>query len=298
MQRIERVSADCTDACLPSLAARGCIEPPPVPKQCTFRYEVALALCLNWSGCVALNCNSLLGNCQARGSRFRLGHSFGDAHAYVRPGRRRALGGPRGDEAAAYRRRFENDYFLYDALYIHRTFFRRARGGFFVESGALDGSVHGSNTYYYERYLGWSGLLVEAAPANCARLAHRRSETPRVTTACTALCAFTGVANFSAAGGCCGATGRGAATVQCTRTRDAFRAHGVTRIDFWSLDVEGGELEVLKGMQWSIPVHVLLIESVTPPVRRLLTRHGFTQHAFRSPSRLNEIWINPENRGL
>jgi hypothetical protein len=90
--------------------------------------------------------------------------------------------------------------------------------------------------------------------------------------------------------------GKGASTVRCTRTQDVFRAHGVSRIDFWSLDVEGGELQVLLGMDWSIPVYVLLIESVTPPIRNLLLRQGFVQHTFASPSRLNTIWTNSDNR--
>ena len=39
------------------------------------------------------------------------------------------------------------------------------RGGFFVECGALDGETR-SNTLYMERFLGWTGLLVEADPSN------------------------------------------------------------------------------------------------------------------------------------
>jgi len=35
--------------------------------------------------------------------------------------------------------------------------------GFFVEAGANDG-VSQSNTLYFERYMGWRGLLIEAIP--------------------------------------------------------------------------------------------------------------------------------------
>lgn len=254
---------------------------------------------MRWQRCKALNCNIALGNCQARGVKYALDHSFGDAYVYVkldyaadaaRAGER-AL---RSSEANAYYQHFSNDYFLYDSLYIYRTFFKTFKNGFFVESGALDGSAYGSNTYHFERYLGWSGLLVEAAPANCARLLRRRNETERVKSVCTALCSFNGVSNFSTAdGGCCGTIRHGTATVQCSRTQDVFRTHDVSRIDFWSIDVEGGELEVLKGMDWTIPVYVLLVESMTDPIRHLLSQHGFAQHSFTSPSRLNEIWVNP-----
>jgi len=37
------------------------------------------------------------------------------------------------------------------------------RGGFYVEVGGNDGITQ-SNTAYYERYLGWKGLLVEPIP--------------------------------------------------------------------------------------------------------------------------------------
>jgi len=37
------------------------------------------------------------------------------------------------------------------------------RGGFFVEVGANDGYSQ-SNTYYFEKWLGWSGILIEGIP--------------------------------------------------------------------------------------------------------------------------------------
>jgi len=37
------------------------------------------------------------------------------------------------------------------------------RGGFFVEAGANDGYLQ-SNTYYFERFKGWTGVLVEPVP--------------------------------------------------------------------------------------------------------------------------------------
>jgi hypothetical protein len=42
-------------------------------------------------------------------------------------------------------------------------------GGFFIECGALDVETR-SNTLYLERFLGWSGLLVEANPTNVEML--------------------------------------------------------------------------------------------------------------------------------
>jgi FkbM family methyltransferase len=47
--------------------------------------------------------------------------------------------------------------------------------GFFVEAGAYDGYVL-SNTYYFERFCGWTGVLIEPIP-QLARIA--RKERPR-----------------------------------------------------------------------------------------------------------------------
>lgn len=38
--------------------------------------------------------------------------------------------------------------------------YQKQTNGFFIESGANDGEYH-SNTLYMERYLNWTGLLVE-----------------------------------------------------------------------------------------------------------------------------------------
>jgi len=66
---------------------------------------------------------------------------------------------PAGDEAVA-RRSFglnDLDLKLYDAI-------GEKRGGTFIEVGANNGIAQ-SNTVYFERYLGWRGLLIEAVPA-------------------------------------------------------------------------------------------------------------------------------------
>ena len=47
------------------------------------------------------------------------------------------------------------------------------RDGFFVECGALDGETR-SNTLFMERFLGWTGLLVEADPTNFRRVLSKR----------------------------------------------------------------------------------------------------------------------------
>ncbi len=47
--------------------------------------------------------------------------------------------------------------------FLETKFFKSKRNGVFIELGATDG-VHNSNTLYYERELGWTGLLIEPIP--------------------------------------------------------------------------------------------------------------------------------------
>jgi hypothetical protein len=71
-------------------------------------------------------------------------------------------------ERAAYRAQYENDKWLFDVQAVYDTFFGKgtafhasSRKGFFVEAGAVQGTVYDSNSIFFERFLGWKGLLVE-----------------------------------------------------------------------------------------------------------------------------------------
>jgi len=59
-------------------------------------------------------------------------------------------------------------------LFLDRWFFKSHRDGVFVDVGAYDG-VMGSNTYYFERCLGWRGVAFEANSDVLADLTRNRS---------------------------------------------------------------------------------------------------------------------------
>jgi FkbM family methyltransferase len=44
--------------------------------------------------------------------------------------------------------------------FINNLFFRNKRNGFFVEIGAYNG-IDGSNCYFFEKFLGWGGIAIE-----------------------------------------------------------------------------------------------------------------------------------------
>lgn len=179
---------------------------------------------------------------------------------------------------------------------------RSDRGpGFFIEAGAVQGTVYDSNSIFFERFAGWTGLLVEANPFSFAKLVVRRPATFRIE---TALCAKPGTLRFNlpdaqrTADGCCGrANGEGKYTLRCTPLSAVLGQIGVTHVDFWSLDVEGAELDVLHGFDWQRhTLSVLLIEvfeRFRKPYGEFLYSRGLTKLAdFCSPTHLNEAWYN------
>ena len=48
--------------------------------------------------------------------------------------------------------------------------------------------------------------------------------------------------------------------VPVRKLSDILQESNIPYIDFWSLDVEGGELEVLQSMDWNIPVYIICME--------------------------------------
>ena len=130
--------------------------------------------------------------------------------------------------------------------------------------------------------------MVEANPISFSRLVTQR---PRTWRAETALCAEAGEIVFAGEGCCSTAVAlrestRAPATayaVRCTPISALLKATGFDAIDFWSLDTEGSELDVLRGMDWSVPVSVILVESRNPKIHELLTDKGFERHRPRRP---------------
>ena len=140
--------------------------------------------------------------------------------------------------------------------------FRGLRAGTFVEIGGYDG-ITGSNCLFFELVRGWSGLLVEPSPTFHARAA----ETRRVPCLRLAVAAGEGEAEFlevregfSQMSGLTASYDPGLrATVEAdprhrgelirvpTRPLAAILdEHGLFGIDYVSLDVEGGELAILR----------------------------------------------------
>ena len=187
----------------------------------------------------------------------------------------------------------------------------------FLELGALGGQPHQSMTLVFERTFGfdtWDGLGVEATPANFAQLMKNR---PCISKMEFAAATKWGTTQFTGWGGCCsgiemdmntkhkklfhGAKAQ-SFTVGTAPISDVLLGAGIKVLDFFVLDVEGGELSVLKGMNFKdVKVQMLMIE-VDRNTKRykeiadMMHTNGFFQDEkhFKSWHSLNTLWINKE----
>jgi len=57
--------------------------------------------------------------------------------------------------------------------FLHQIFFSKVRNGIFIDIGAYDG-IRFSNSFYFEKYMGWRGVCVEPNPSVFERLLKNR----------------------------------------------------------------------------------------------------------------------------
>lgn len=157
-------------------------------------------------------------------------------------------------------------------------FFNGLCGGRYVELGALDGVTY-SNTYVFNKALGWKGVLMDVSPANYALLQVNRQDEESVLHA--AVCKHDDFVHYVEAGAVGGvweftaptfrrdwwgvdASIENAHKISCVPLRDIFFniSGDFFYADFLSLDVEGSELTVLESIDFTKAAFgVVLIEA-------------------------------------
>ncbi|CAC5382438.1 unnamed protein product [Mytilus coruscus] len=139
------------------------------------------------------------------------------------------------------------------------------RGGFFVECGALDGETR-SNTLIFERLRSWNGLLIEADPSNY-KLAKNKNRKAFTINACLSVYPYPVKMQFKknfSVGKLLqdqNLKGKNIVDVQCFPFYSIMKALNVTHVDFFSLDVEGAELQVLRTIPFGkIDIDMMTVE--------------------------------------
>ncbi|XP_021926612.1 protein Star-like isoform X2 [Zootermopsis nevadensis] len=162
--------------------------------------------------------------------------------------------------------------------------------GFFVECGALDGETR-SNTLYFERHLNWSGLLVEADPLNFAMMEMKKRKA-YLSPSCLSIKPYPIMVSFKQAFNVGkisdfkpGYKGIGYVDVQCFPLYSYLLALNRTTVDYFSLDVEGSELEVLNTIPFEkLDIRTMSVEFVHVKkgkdfLREFVERRGYVLHS-------------------
>jgi len=156
------------------------------------------------------------------------------------------------------------------------------RDGFFIELGASDG-VEYSNTFYFEKTLGWNGIAIEPNPLFHAAL--KRNRNCNICQVCVSD-KDDDVIDFAVCGHASGAVStagpftnkKDLIKVPTKSMRSILKQYSAPSIiDYLSLDVEGHEYEVLKSFPFEDYVlRCITVEHNEPHVgseMRLKLRH-------------------------
>lgn len=138
--------------------------------------------------------------------------------------------------------------------------------GFYIECGAHDGITQ-SNTIQLEKNKNWKGILIEPSPESFQKcLINRSSENIFYNTALvsheysedTVLGDFDGSLMSSINGSRLGF--KNLITVSAKTLTSILKENNIKKVDFFSLDVEGYEVGVLRGLDFSYisPTYILI----------------------------------------
>lgn len=167
--------------------------------------------------------------------------------------------------------------------YLLWKFFNEKKDGFFIEIGAFDG-IHFSNTYFFEK-AGWKGICIEPSIEMFKRCSQNRQKSKCLNSACVGDENIDNISFYEEKFGLFSTTAMSSKVLneikQRYQNRDIayedpkeYQVKAVTLnnvlkdyspnivIDFISIDTEGNELEVLKGIDFAkYNIRVLLIEA-------------------------------------
>jgi len=196
--------------------------------------------------------------------------------------------------------------------WLSENLFKGKQDGVFVEFGALDGLLH-SNSLYFEREMGWTGLCIEPHPESYKQLTKNRD--------CKCLNYAIGdkkaMVNFtSVSGGLIGWSGvedyiedkhkermdKHIAPSQIETTKvqmvplyDALYEAKMCHIDYMSIDVEGAEYPLLEAFSkangfCTYDIEVFDIENnfKTFPIEKLMNDNGYVKIIDLD---INEIYV-------
>ena len=130
--------------------------------------------------------------------------------------------------------------------YMYRNFFLGKTNGFYLDVGA-NAPKEISNTWFFDKCLGWRGLCVEASSSRASQLREQRS-CKVIQTCVWDSNKILQMSNSDPNSFTDHLVAGGPTSVQCRTIDDILAIEGVGHIDFVSLDIESAEPQALRGM--------------------------------------------------
>lgn len=199
--------------------------------------------------------------------------------------------------------------------YLVASLFKFKRGGVFVEFGAADG-FNLSNTWFLEKKLGWSGLLIEPSRRGFAQLQKNREcklDNRCVFNVDGSMVKFVEIreGELSTLGDYVSSDSHGQHRlsnkveeyyVETISLQTILTQYNLTKIDYLSIDTEGSEYIILKCFPFNqFEIGVLTVEHNYTKnqelLHNLLTQNGF-QQVFKHLSRFDSWYVNRSYFGV
>lgn len=194
--------------------------------------------------------------------------------------------------------------------HLYENYFKddKTENGFFIEIGGMDGVTY-SNTLFFEQQLGWNGIIIEPQVDMYNQLIKNRPSCYNFNYAISKVNGKVEFIGKHAIGGINATISEGRIKdykltkndlyfVKSKPFKDVIKNVPIKKVDLFSIDVEGGELSILKTFDWNIHVRVIIIEMDSETqeknelVREFLRGRNFI---FSEKQRGNEIWINKKD---
>jgi FkbM family methyltransferase len=198
-------------------------------------------------------------------------------------------------------------------LFLNENFFKNKRDGVYIELGALDGVLY-SNTKFFQDTLNWTGILIEPHPNKFELLKNNRPNNFLFNNLVSCHeeplpfryfvdghAAVSGVEStlpqqhfdvyFDKYNG---VLPQNKIMIKPMTLSEIVKNSNLKHIDLLSLDVEGHEYEVLLSWDFSVPIDLILIETLeAQPEKDELSRNMLLHNNYKFVTKYkhNEIYV-------
>ena len=164
-------------------------------------------------------------------------------------------------------------------MLVKDNFFKNQKSGFFLEIGAFDG-IEGSNCYYFEKFMNWQGIAIEASPLQFEKLKKNRncklmniaigSENKQVEfyEVIEGFTQMSGINNTNYQNSFNRIINKSKSKINKIKIDSTVLSEIIPNnqiIDLLSIDIEGNEFEVLSSIDYNIyQIKVIILENNIP----------------------------------